>query len=141
MSGKWPQIVRDPIHDMIVFEDNVCDRLLLSLLNTREVQRLRRIKQLGFTELVFPSANHSRFSYSLVVDTPQDTPYKPYDPDADKPAEQIYVESASGARRELSTLSSTVRELQAQYEFTRYYFPAQVRQTIDKLATAMLGRR
>src|SRR4051812_7556762 len=65
MSGTWPKIIRDPIHDVIVFEDDPCDRFLLELLNTREVQRLRRIKQLGFTELVFPAATHSRFAHSL----------------------------------------------------------------------------
>lgn len=67
MSGSWPKIIRDPIHDLIAFEDVPCDRLLLDLLNAREVQRLRRIKQLGLTELVFPAANHSRFAHSLGV--------------------------------------------------------------------------
>jgi uncharacterized protein len=67
MSGSWPKIIRDPVHDVILFQDCRCDRLLLDLLSAREVQRLRRIKQLGFTELVFPGANHSRFAHSLGV--------------------------------------------------------------------------
>jgi len=67
MSGSWPKIVRDPVHDIIPFEDTPCDRLLLKLIDTAEFQRLRRIKQLGMSELVFPGANHSRFAHSLGV--------------------------------------------------------------------------
>jgi uncharacterized protein len=67
MSGSWPKIIRDPVHDIITFDDTPCDRLLLNLINTVEFQRLRRIKQLGMSELVFPGANHSRFSHSIGV--------------------------------------------------------------------------
>jgi HD superfamily phosphohydrolase len=67
MTGVWPKIIRDPVHNIIPFEDNSCDRLLLDLINTREFQRLRRIKQLGMSELVFPAANHSRFAHSIGV--------------------------------------------------------------------------
>jgi HD superfamily phosphohydrolase len=63
----WPKIIRDPVHNIIPFENTPCDRLLLDLINTKEFQRLRRIKQLGFSELVFPSANHSRFAHSIGV--------------------------------------------------------------------------
>lgn len=37
------------------------------LLNTKEMQRLRGIKQLGFASLVYPDAEHSRFSHSIGV--------------------------------------------------------------------------
>jgi HD superfamily phosphohydrolase len=67
MSGNWPKVFRDPVHNLIAFENTPCDRLLLDLINTREVQRLRRIKQMGLTELVFPGATHSRFAHSLGV--------------------------------------------------------------------------
>ena len=67
MSKRWPKVIRDPVHDIIPFEDTPCDQLLLDLINTREFQRLRRIKQLGMSELVFPAANHSRFSHSIGV--------------------------------------------------------------------------
>jgi hypothetical protein len=67
MSKSWPKVFRDPVHNLIAFDNNPCDRLLLDLINTPEVQRLRRIKQMGVTELVFPGANHSRFAHSLGV--------------------------------------------------------------------------
>jgi len=37
------------------------------LLDTREMQRLRNIRQLGFVNLVFPGAQHTRFEHSLGV--------------------------------------------------------------------------
>jgi HD superfamily phosphohydrolase len=67
MGKTWPRLIRDPVHDIIPFDNNDCDRLLLELINTPEFQRLRRIKQLGMSELVFPGANHSRFAHSIGV--------------------------------------------------------------------------
>lgn len=67
MSSTWPKIIRDPVHNIIPFEDNECDRLLLALINTKEFQRLRRIKQLGMSQYVFPGADHSRFAHSIGV--------------------------------------------------------------------------
>src|SRR5215469_7973860 len=43
------QRVRDPIHDLIVFESDL-DQIAWRLLETPEFQRLRRIKQLGVSE-------------------------------------------------------------------------------------------
>ena len=57
-------ILRDPVHGLVAFEGSF-ERLALALLDTREVQRLRRIKQLGLTSLVFPGAEHSRFAHAL----------------------------------------------------------------------------
>jgi HD superfamily phosphohydrolase len=65
--SSWPKIIRDPVHNLIAFDDNDCDRLLLGLINTKEFQRLRRIKQLGFSHLTFPGADHSRFAHSIGV--------------------------------------------------------------------------
>ena len=41
--------------------------MILDLINSAEVQRLRRIKQLGTSSFTFHGAEHSRFSHSLGV--------------------------------------------------------------------------
>lgn len=62
------QRLRDPVHGLIVFRENVkLDQLAWHLLETPEFQRLRRIKQLGVSEFVFPSATHTRFAHSVGV--------------------------------------------------------------------------
>ena len=57
------KIVRDPLHDIIRVEED----FIVQLLNSAAVQRLRRIRQLGLASLVFPGAEHSRFTHSLGV--------------------------------------------------------------------------
>lgn len=57
-------ILRDPVHDLVTFESEE-ERIVPELLATAEVQRLRRIKQLGVTHLVFPGAEHSRFTHAI----------------------------------------------------------------------------
>jgi len=57
-------ILRDPVHGLVAFEDDA-ERVVVALLATREVQRLRRVRQLGLTSLVFPGAEHSRFAHAL----------------------------------------------------------------------------
>jgi uncharacterized protein len=67
MKQIWSKAIRDPVHDLITFEGGETDELLFNLINTREFQRLRRIKQLGLSEMVFPGASHSRFAHSIGV--------------------------------------------------------------------------
>ncbi|MHB1628772.1 MAG: HD domain-containing protein [Bacilli bacterium] len=56
---------RDPVHNLIAFEDS--DRFVIDLINTAEFQRLRRIRQLGMGNIAYPGAEHSRFVHSLGV--------------------------------------------------------------------------
>jgi uncharacterized protein len=62
------KIIRDPVHDVIAFRlEQRTDVLLFQLLSASEVQRLRRIRQLGMASLAYPGADHSRYSHSLGV--------------------------------------------------------------------------
>jgi len=57
---QFPRVVRDPVHGdipMTEFEWRV--------MGTREFQRLRRIRQLGLSHLVFPGAEHTRFTHAI----------------------------------------------------------------------------
>ncbi|WP_254822397.1 HD domain-containing protein [Haloglomus halophilum] len=54
--------IKDSVHDHIDIEG-----VAEALLETPPVQRLRRIRQLGTVQLVYPSANHTRFEHSLGV--------------------------------------------------------------------------
>lgn len=56
----------------MIIRDNVYGDIevpakFVELINTREFQRLRRIKQLATAEQVFPGATHSRFAHSIGV--------------------------------------------------------------------------
>jgi HD superfamily phosphohydrolase len=62
------QRIRDPVHGLITFRaSEPLDRLAWALIDTPEFQRMRRIKQLGVSEFVFPSATHTRFTHSIGV--------------------------------------------------------------------------
>lgn len=57
-------ILRDPVHGLVAFEGER-ERVVKSLLATPELQRLRRVRQLGLASLVFPGAEHSRFAHAI----------------------------------------------------------------------------
>ena len=54
--------IRDPVHGFIHFSP-----LEESLIDSKEFQRLRNIRQLAMTNLVYPGAMHTRFEHSLGV--------------------------------------------------------------------------
>lgn len=60
---KEEKVFKDPVHKYIYVQDQT----IWDLINTREFQRLRRIRQLGTCFLTFHGAEHSRFSHSLGV--------------------------------------------------------------------------
>ena len=66
-AAAKPQRVRDPLHDLIEFGTGEFEQMLWQLIQTPEFQRLRRIKQLGFSEYVYPGATHTRFAHSIGV--------------------------------------------------------------------------
>ena len=55
------KIVNDPVYGFI----NIPFPILYDLMEHPYFQRLRRIKQLGLTNLVYPGANHTRFQHAL----------------------------------------------------------------------------
>uniref|UniRef100_W5MA42 Deoxynucleoside triphosphate triphosphohydrolase SAMHD1 n=1 Tax=Lepisosteus oculatus TaxID=7918 RepID=W5MA42_LEPOC len=56
------KVFNDPIHGHIEMHP-----LLVKIIDTPQFQRLRFIKQLGGTYLVFPGASHNRFEHSIGV--------------------------------------------------------------------------
>ena len=60
MNGRF-KIFSDPVHGFI----SVPKGLILDVMGSEEVQRLRRIRQLGVGHMVFPGAEHSRFGHAL----------------------------------------------------------------------------
>ncbi|KAF7354635.1 Deoxynucleoside triphosphate triphosphohydrolase SAMHD1 [Mycena sanguinolenta] len=54
--------IKDQIHDYICISP-----LLSSIIDTKEFQRLRYVKQLGTSYMVWPGASHNRFEHCLGV--------------------------------------------------------------------------
>ena len=60
-SNQRFKLFSDPVHGFISVPKN----MIMDLIQTPEVQRLRRIRQLGVGHLVFPGAEHTRFNHAL----------------------------------------------------------------------------
>lgn len=61
MKNPKNKIVNDPVWGFIELDSD----LHLELIEHPYFQRLRRIKQLGLSSLVFPGANHTRFEHAI----------------------------------------------------------------------------
>lgn len=62
LDRRFSKKVRDNVHGNIYL-----DPLTLKFVDTEQFQRLRDLKQLGLTYMVYPGAVHSRFEHSLGV--------------------------------------------------------------------------
>ncbi|NOQ55239.1 MAG: HD domain-containing protein [Nanohaloarchaea archaeon] len=56
------KIIKDAVHG-----DIECSGLEMEIIDSPQFQRLRKIGQLGLSDLVYPSANHTRYEHSLGV--------------------------------------------------------------------------
>src|SRR3954471_9431993 len=61
MAYNKRKIINDPIYGFVTLPND----LIYDLINHPFFQRLRRIKQLGLTDLVYPGALHTRFHHAL----------------------------------------------------------------------------
>lgn len=61
MISNKRKIINDPIYGFVTLPDD----LVYDLINHPVFQRLRRIKQLGLTNLVYPGALHTRFHHAI----------------------------------------------------------------------------
>lgn len=64
MKENWQnkrKIINDPVYGLI----NIPSEIVYDLIEHKYFQRLRRIKQLGLTDYVYPGAGHTRFQHTL----------------------------------------------------------------------------
>ena len=61
METNKKKIINDPIYGFV----NIPDELHFDIIEHPIFQRLRRIKQVSLTNMVYPNANHTRFAHSL----------------------------------------------------------------------------
>ena len=55
------KIINDPVYGFI----SISNELILDIIDHQYFQRLRRIRQLGLSEYVYPGANHTRFHHAI----------------------------------------------------------------------------
>jgi HD superfamily phosphohydrolase len=63
MGSRQVQRIQDSVHGLMEFRG--LETLVVEVLRTPELQRLRKVRQLGLVHYVFPGAEHSRLSHSL----------------------------------------------------------------------------
>jgi HD superfamily phosphohydrolase len=61
LTPNKKKIFNDPVYGFV----NIADPLLFDLIEHPFFQRLRRIRQLGLTDYVYPGAHHTRFHHAL----------------------------------------------------------------------------
>ena len=61
MPSRGSIYLSDPVHGFV----DVPRETILPILETRHVQRLRRIRQIGVAYLAFPGAEHTRFTHAV----------------------------------------------------------------------------
>ena len=64
MKESWQnkrKIINDPVYGLI----NIPSEIVYDIIEHKYFQRLRRIKQLGLTDYVYPGAIHTRFQHTL----------------------------------------------------------------------------
>lgn len=61
LTRNKKKIINDPVYGFI----SIPDELIFDLIEHPWFQRLRRIRQLGLTDYVYPGANHSRFHHAI----------------------------------------------------------------------------
>lgn len=76
--------------------------------------------------------------YYFVEDSAADTPYKPYDPDDEYPATEIYLETEDGGSKEISKTREVLKELKNRYTLLRYFFPEHLRGAIEEIRNKTL---
>ena len=64
-AGGEYYVFRDPIHNLIAIQDDEEGRFIRAILDTKELQRLRRIAQNGVAAYVYPGLEATRFPHSL----------------------------------------------------------------------------
>jgi HD superfamily phosphohydrolase len=57
-------ILRDPVHGLVSFETEE-EAIVPALMEARELQRLRRVRQTGLASLAYPGADHTRFAHAI----------------------------------------------------------------------------